>query len=184
MNFIEGDMSKKDLDIINKNVINSDIFPWYYCAQTVTTAKDPNKHPCFTHILLPRHKFNKDVKINSSCYYFFEKIFKSFCEKNKIKVNNILRANINLQTYFKEKMGEPHVDHDFPHKVCIMYLNTVTKGSTYVFKEKIKTKKYNLLKEIKNKAGKIIIIPGEHYHSAGHCGETNEKKITCVFSFN
>tara|TARA_R110000803_G_scaffold48301_1_gene100308 strand:- start:1028 stop:1573 length:546 start_codon:yes stop_codon:yes gene_type:complete len=181
MKFFEGDILKKDLKMIEKEIVNSNMFPWYYLPNPVTY-----KYPCFTHVLLPRYNYesNESVEVNSPSYYFFERLFKNFCKKKKIKVNRILRAALNLQMYFKEEMGTPHSDHDFPHQVCMIYLNTVTRGSTYVFKEKTNVKKHKILKEIKNKAGKIVVFPGENYHAAGHCGKPNERRIICIFSFD
>ena len=187
MKFFEGKISKKDLDIITKNIVNSDKYTWYYLKKPVTT-----KFPSFTHVMIPRYNYktNEGYKINSPSFYFFNRIFREFCKKKKIKINRILRAAINLQVYYKEDHGEPHTDHPFPHSNCIMYLNTTTRGSTYLYKEKrskYKTTSYpakNVLKEIKNKAGKIVVFPGDHYHAAGHCGKPNERRIVCVFTFN
>ncbi len=190
---IEGNMSKKDLDFITHNIVNSDQFPWYYLNQPVS-----QRYPCFSHVMIPRYDYKKNegMKINSGFYSLFEKIFLSFCKKNKIKVNRILRSGLNLQTYFNPPFGDPHVDHEFKHKNCIMYINNVTGWTTYVFEEKYKKNlpgsygdgtaynAKNVLKEIKSKAGKIVVFPGENFHAAGHCRKPNERRIVAVFTFN
>ena len=190
---IEGMMSKKDLDFIKNEIVCSDKFPWYYLAKPVSYT-----YPCFSHVMIPRYDYetNQGKMINSGYYNFFESVFLKFCKSKKIKVNRILRAGLNLQGYFEPIHGDAHVDHPFKHRNCIMYLNQVTKGSTYLFKEKFKKNRKgssyegtvypakNILKEIKNKAGKIVIFPGENYHAAGHCGKPNERRIVAVFTFD
>jgi len=192
-NIIEGKMSKKDLDQITKSIVNSNQFPWFYLDKPVS-----KRYPCFSHVMIPRYNYetNEGYRINSEVFSFFEKIFRNFCKKNNIKINRILRASLNLQTYFEPLHGDAHVDHHFKHKNCIMYLNTVTGGSTYVFKEKYKKDlpgsyedgtafpAKHILKEIKNKAGKIVVFPGENFHAAGHCRKPNEHRIIAIFTFD
>jgi len=190
---IEGKMSKNDLNQITKTIVNSNDFPWFYLKKPVS-----EKYPCFSHVMVPRYNYetNEGYRVNSDCFYFFEKIFKNFCKKNKIKVNRMLRASLNLQTYFEPVHGDPHVDHDFKHRNCIMYLNNVTGGSTYVFKEKYKKNlpgsygdgtaynAKNILTEIKNKVGNIVVFPGENFHAAGHCKKPSERRIIAIFTFD
>ena len=128
--------------------------------------------------MLPRYNYNTNEgrKINSPCYDFFNKIFLDFCKIKKIKVKRILRSQLNLTWSFKAKYSMPHTDHDFKHSICIMYLNTFSKGSTYLFKGK------KVLKEIKAKEGKIVIFPGIK-HATGFCKKENEKRIICIISF-
>ena len=192
-NIIEGKMSKNNLDKITAFIVNSNEFPWFFLKKPVS-----EKYPCFSHVMVPRYddKKNEGYKVNSGYFNFFEKSFRDFCKKNKIKVNRILRASLNLQTYFEPVHGDPHVDHDFKHRNCIMYLNSVTGGSTYVFKEKHRKNlpgsygdgtaydAKNVLKEIKNKVGKIAVFPGENFHAAGHCKKPNEHRIIAIFTFD
>ena len=68
--------------------------------------------------------------------------------------------------------------------------------STYVFKEKHRKNlpgsygdgtaynAKNVLKEIKNKVGKIAVFPGENFHAAGHCKKPNERRIIAIFTFD
>ena len=192
-NIIEGKMSKNNLDKITAFIVNSNEFPWFFLKKPVS-----EKYPCFSHVMVPRYDYKKNegYKVNSGYFNFFEKSFRDFCKKNKIKVNRILRASLNLQTYFEPVHGDPHVDHDFKHRNCIMYLNSVTGGSTYVFKEKHRKNlpgsygdgtaydAKNVLKEIKNKVGKIAVFPGENFHAAGHCKKPNEHRIIAIFTFD
>ena len=52
---IEGNMSKKDLDFITHNIVNSDQFPWYYLNQPVS-----QRYPCFSHVMIPRYDYKKN----------------------------------------------------------------------------------------------------------------------------
>lgn len=188
MKIYEGNISKKDLKTIDKELVHSNMFPWFYLQKPVT-----EKFPAFAHVLIPRYDYetNEGYKVNSASWEFFERIFLNFCKKNKIKVNRILRAAVNLQGYFKEDHGTPHTDHPFPHKVCIMYLNDIDRGSTYLFKEKefingkpTNTPAKKIAKEIKQHKGKIVVFPGENYHAAGHCGKPNQVRIIVIISFD
>ena len=95
-NIIEGKMSKNNLDQITASIVNSNEFPWFFLKKPVS-----EKYPCFSHVMVPRYDYKKNegYKVNSGFFNFFEKIFRDFCKKNKIKVNRILRASLNLQTY-------------------------------------------------------------------------------------
>jgi hypothetical protein len=174
---IESTLLKNDLKIITKDVVNNTYFPWYWLEKPVT-----KNHPGMHHSMLPRYNYktNEGYKVNSPAFDFFKRVFLDFCKKKKIKVNRILRAQLNLTWYFKGTHSAPHEDHDFKHKICIIYLNDFTKGSTYLFEEKPYKK---ITKEIKAKKGKIVIFPGV-YHAAGFCGKQNEKRIICIISFD
>lgn len=178
---IESKISKKDLDLITKDVVNNDHFPWYWLQRPVS-----EKYPVMNHLMLPRYNYqtNEDYKVNSPAFDFFKNIFLNVCKSKKIKVNRILRAQLNLSWHNKGKYSDPHEDHDFKHSLCIMYLNDFTKGSTYLFKEKHpKINGFTISKEIKAEKGKIVIFPGV-YHAMGFCGKPSEKRIICIISFD
>jgi hypothetical protein len=179
---LEGKISKSDLKTIDSLIVNNVFFPWYWLEKPVT-----NKYPCMSHIIIPRYNYetNEGFVINSSCFDFFQSIFNKFCKSKKIQVNRILRAQLNLTWNFTGIYSSPHVDHDFKHQVCIMYLNDCTEGSTFLFEEKHPlTEGKNIVKEIKSQKGKIVVFPGENLHAAGFPKKENERRIICIFSFD
>ena len=170
---IEGKISKESIDAVKKNIIENDHFPWYWLDKPVT-----KKHPGMHHTLIPRYNYdtNEGYRINSPYHDLFNKIFSDFCKTKKIKIKRILRSQLNLTWSFKAEYSEPHIDHEFKHSICIIYLNPFSKGSTYLFKEN------KMVKEIKAEEGKIVVFPGIK-HATGFCKEENERRIICIISF-
>jgi len=179
---LEGKISRSDLTIIDKEILNNTHFPWYWLEKPVT-----EEYPCMSHVIIPRYNYktNEGFVVNSPSFDFFKSVFNKFCKSKKIKVNRILRAQLNLIWNFKGTYSVPHVDHDFKHKICIMYLNDCTEGSTFLFKEKHPLDKgKNIAKEIKSKKGKIVIFPGENLHASGFPKKENERRMICIISFD
>jgi len=178
---IEGDFNNHDADILEANVANNNMFPWYFLPSPVTP-----KYPCVSHVIIPRYDYetNTGFKINSDMhkmiYPMMEKIFK----KHKIKVKRILRGQVNFTWFNEGKHSDPHWDHDFPHDVFIYYINSFSKGSTYIYKETYNDKKpKKIVKEIKAKKGRYAIYPGENFHAAGFVGKPEEVRMACVYTF-
>ena len=176
----EGYINKKDLEYINRFVVTNNMFPWYVLPRPVS-----EKYPCMSHVLLPRYDYenNTGFKINSDMYEPMLNIVEDICNKHKIKIKRILRAQFNLTWKFTGTYSSPHFDHSFPHKNIIIYLNKFTKGSTYLFKETYKDKKAKtVIKEMKADEGKYVIFPGENYHAAGFPGKEGELRMICIFT--
>ena len=176
----EGYLNKKDMDYLNKVVVSNDMFPWYVLPKPVN-----EKYPCMSHVLLPRYDYknNEGFKINSDLYGPMLDIINNICQKHKIKIKRILRAQFNLTWKFKGVYSTPHFDHDFKHKNVIIYCNKFTKGSTYLFKETYRDKKpKTIMKEMKADKGKYFIFPGENFHAAGFPSKEGELRIICIFT--
>lgn len=113
---------------INDVVLGNNM-PWYFSQDSV--YKDNISY--FSHVLIHRKEENKNVENNSPLTDFFIEIFNKEMNKNKIEVNEILRASLNATFYHDRKYGSIHVDHSFEHKNFIMYLNTIDNAGTAVF---------------------------------------------------
>jgi hypothetical protein len=177
-------ITKKELDIIQESVLGNS-FPWYYQPKATT-----DKFQFFSHTLIPRYDLNtQNFIINSPCFNMFYKIFNKFCNKHKIKFNKITRACMNLTSHHNEyQTGDPHVDHDFEHKVFMIYLNK-TKGDTIIYDEKFNgnvlkdiNKKYKILKSIKPEIGKAVCWDGTYYHAASY-PECGNRRVVLVMTF-
>jgi hypothetical protein len=180
MKIIEGKFNKADVDTLEAN-INNNMFPWYFLPSPVTP-----KYPCVTHVLIPRYNYSNDVgfEIRSTLHNLIYPIIERACEKNKIKIKRILRGQINFTWHNSGVHSDPHWDHDFPHDVFIYYINSFSKGSTFIFKETYKDKKpKKIIKEITAKRGKYAIYPGENFHAAGFVGKPNEVRMICIYTF-
>ena len=105
--------------------------------------------------------------------------------------------NINMSFYNSAKHADLHVDHDFPHKVMILYLNNAS-GNTLIFNETFKEKKqpqidyesnwYKIQKEhtlkhtIVPKKNKVAFFDGINYHAQEFC-KPNEERIIFICTF-
>tara|TARA_R110002153_G_scaffold238243_2_gene392587 strand:+ start:331 stop:903 length:573 start_codon:yes stop_codon:yes gene_type:complete len=184
LNFFETKniLTGKEVDFIKNNVMGNN-FPWYY-QPVATTAK----FQFFTHTLVRRD----NSEISSDHFYFFENIFNKFCYKHKLKVNKITRAALNLTNPSSYKHGDPHIDHDFKHKVFMLYLNSV-EGNTIIFDKKhtkgqsntipleIIKEPFKKINEIKPEFGKAVCWDGNYYHSASY--PKKGRRVVAVFTF-
>lgn len=177
MNYIEKENSicKKYQNII-ENEIMSNNFSWFYNEYTTSY-----KFPAFVHTLLKRPENTVEQKINSNYYYLFLDILNSFCEINNLQYTKIYRAAINLSYNSNnlEKYQDPHTDHNFSHKVFLMYLNNFSDGHTYLFEKE--NNKFVEKMTILAKKNKIVCFDGNIYHTAGFC-KTGERRVVCVIT--
>jgi hypothetical protein len=173
----------EEIKYINFEILGNN-FPWYY-EEVATT----NKFQFFSHTLLIRER----GEVNSRHFEFFEKIFDRFATIHKLKVKGLTRAVLNLTNPSEYEHGDPHVDHNFKHKVFMLYLNT-TEGNTIVYDKKYTSKKQfttmplerikkplNKIIEIKPEFGKAVCWNGSYYHAAGYPKEG--RRIVVVFTF-
>jgi hypothetical protein len=189
MNISKNFLTKDELYVVNEEILQND-FPWYPMDNTLKGKA----FPMMTHILMDRCDNNETPIPNSKYYYFFEKIIKRLCEKNKIKFTKCARASLNLSmANNKYPFISPHVDHRFKHTLVMIYLEDCS-GDTIVFDEKYikgdniidiespKIKKLNTLKKIKPEQGKVMICDGSYFHTYGFC-KHNEIRRVGVFTF-
>ena len=173
MYYVESEnfLSKRNLDFI-ENTILSNNFPYKYRTQCV--PGDGNTF--LVHNALERPEKRKSKAIMSDHFEEIGQILQSFCRNNNIQLNEILRAAINF-TYNNGSQKSPaHVDHDYPHKQLIVYLNDCDKKAhTVILDEKGK-----ILKRIQPKKYK-----GVCFESLPHYAVFPKKghRIIGVFTF-
>ena len=169
-----------------KQTILGDNFAWYYQPSSTST-----KFPFFSHVLIRRYDHIKgEPEFSSYIAPYILNIFKRFVDEHSIKVDKVTRASLNLTYYHgKYENGDPHVDHDFPHKIFMLYLND-TSGDTLIFDKVYDGKKYALdvtkkldvLKRIKPEYGKAVCWDGKYYHAAAFC-KPMQRRIVAVITF-
>jgi len=173
----------EEINYINSEILGNN-FPWYY--EPVATT---DKFQFFSHTLLVR----ETGEVNSRYFEFFENIFDRFATMHKLKVKGLTRAVLNLTNNSSYEYGDPHVDHEFKHKVFMLYLNTIN-GNTIVYDKKYTSKKqfttiplekikkpFNKIKEIKPELGKAVCWDGSYYHAAGFPKEG--RRVVAVITF-
>ena len=107
----------------------------------------------------------------SEDYSYFKSVLVSILKKHNIKLSKVHRIAINYtfnNGYVKEV--PLHLDHDFPHKQIIFYLNTSTGNTEIPFYNKIITPKENTA---------ILFDNKEHKHYFPEKGI----RAVCVFTF-
>ena len=182
-NFIE----QQELDEIHK-VCLSDRFPYF--IQKTTSG---SLYAGVSHNLIERHNpYTEKLETSSTYYDFFYKIWKRFNEKNNIPHKKWARGALNFTLPMPTiEMGTPHIDHDFEHKVMIMYLNEFTEGNTIIFKDKYNGKDSNtenwskppvIDTEIKSEMGKVFVFDGLQYHANRFPG-FGTHRLTCVITY-
>lgn len=170
---LQAPMQLTDEDKEFVQFVESDSFP-------VFRQHSVGNYSCFTHTLMRRHRLGIPTRgeINSAHYEAAEMLFLNFCDQQNIKVNNIIRAAINFNTYEGEGWLPPHVDHDFPHQVFIGYLNEFSNGSTYLFDDD-----ENVIHEFVPKLNDAIVFDGQTKHSASS-PKPSEVRIVLVITFD
>lgn len=171
-NFLPEDMQKNFLSIIE----DSFNFAWYYTESIVNGQPDTGG---FSHIVI------KDNIPNSPFADNFIPIFFLLKEKTGIDVKNIIRFRIRmtLADGIASRNNYPHTDHDFPHKVLLIYANN-SDGDTVLYDKKLGESLDNM-KEIcrfSPKIGDAVLFDGLRYHSGAV--PSQGKRIVINIDFN
>jgi len=127
-------LTKENINYIN-NVILSNTFPFYIKKKST----DVDSQKVMAHNLLNRPEEKKN-RINSPYYYEVLNLVNSFFNKFNIKSVEILRMSINLTFNNGHKKCPTHLDHYYPHKQLIIYLNDADPCSKTVILNEEKTK--------------------------------------------
>jgi hypothetical protein len=165
-------LKKEHIDYIENFILKTN-FPFYY--QNGSVVEDNNEE-VLVHIVLRRPESRKEnEEFNSSSYNFFVDILNTFCKKQKIKINEILRINVNLTFNNGLKKCPTHLDHDYPHKQLLVYLNEVKDKNSYTVL--INKNKKIKIKPVKYKG--VCFDNVLHYHYFPKFGS----RIVAVFTF-
>ncbi len=148
-------------------------FSWYYQEAT-------RNYKFFGHVLLTRSKDAYDQtagKVNSQYFAPALEVFNRFCKETGTAYTKVLRGCFNLTTYFAESHSDIHLDHPFPHKVFLLYLNDCTGGETCFFDSQ-----GSLIHTIAPAKFKGIVFDGMLPHAIKSCAPS-ERRIVLVFTF-
>lgn len=173
--------------------VTSKVFPWYFNPNLVTpkiqtTNKDLN-HVGFNHFLYEEQKPVSPI--------YFEMMYPLVLQLSDL---NLFQSNIleRMRFNYTQKNSAsslqyhlPHTDSQYPHYNAIYYVND-SDGDTFIFNQTNKDFADPLEKCIDNdftikhrctpKKGKVVIFPGEYYHSSSFC-RTNEYRIVLNMNF-
>jgi hypothetical protein len=154
--------------------VRGDSFPWFL----LRTLNDDHSPHQFCHALMKRDASGEPVegRVNSQYYEYARNIFLDVCAVGGVEVNEIYRLAFNCTTYSQQRWVDPHKDHEFDHKVLIMYLNKFTYGQTFLMDDDKKVVETILPEKYK------AVIFDNCYHTHTFC-EPDELRIVMVATF-
>jgi len=192
MYFNETDfLTEEEKTRIDSEIMGND-FPWYY--QNYSTS---DKFPFYSHVVIPRCEDDEINNSNSTMYDFFLNIVDRFREKHGMEKTPLLRACLNSCSSFdKHPHSDIHVDHHFPHKTFIIYLNDdFDGGDTILFSrywvEGLQTN-YKLESYNPEEFPELVRIPAEKHKVVAfdgrifHCNEwpkDSKRRVIFIATF-
>ena len=110
---------------------------------------------------------------------------------NGIKVGTFFRVNVNmtLSSHPHICWSPRHVDHAFPHKSCLIYLDTPTTGGQFevwenTYDGKEQEPEWGKSEKIVTKEDMFIMFDGLHYHAGQSPTTIGEVRRCIVATFN
>jgi len=142
-----------------KNYVIGPQFPWFWWETSTPGLEVDGYHNFgfYSHAFLVRPGEGGNFYSRQNCQFLdnAQQVFMEIADANDIKVQAIYRINANSVMPTKEqRYSPPHVDHEFPHKNCLIYF-TNTGGSVCVFDG-------NKKKEHIPNEDDIIVFEGTH----------------------
>jgi len=138
-----------------KNIIMGNSFPFYINFRS--TKRDSNFFLSHQVKMRPENGGNWNSYWNDD----FKDILNTYCQKNNIYYNEILRCSVNLTVKSKDKKCPIHKDHNYPHKQLLIYVNQPEDNKSYT----ILLKNKKIFKKIKPEQFKGVCFDNiEHYH--------------------
>jgi hypothetical protein len=151
--------------------VKSNDFPWFFQEGT------GQSYNVYAHGLMKRNPIDEQENgiENSTSYVWAYSLFEKFCTDNGVAINKVYRAAFN-STNSADGISGIHCDHEFEHRVFILYLNDCS-GSTNIYDSN-----HVLIKKIKPEKYKGIIFDGLP-HNNEPC-EVGERRLVMIFTFN
>ena len=165
---VENALTKQELEIVD-TVILGDQYPWYYYATDIDNGPG---FPFMCHTLMRRSNCGTAVAgiPNSGSYDLFKLIFDRLCPDH-----TMLRAALNLTFHNPVAHSTIHVDHLFPHRNLIIYLNQ-TEAGTLLFDEQ-----HCVTDRIPCKRNTAVHFSGVD-HAQEHCAP-GQVRLVAVFTY-
>lgn len=165
-------------------------FPWFYASSTNEDKKDggviddskAKDSPQFVHLgMINGEKLSPFAEEGIN-------LLTKFCQKNNIKVENVIRIKSNLITKDQDNKEYhlPHIDFDSPHLVFLYYVND-SDGDTVFFNErysswgKFDSDTIHTAGRVSPKAGRAVVFDGLQYHASSSPQDHN---FRCVININ
>lgn len=162
-----------------KQYILSDQFTWKWCQSSTNGpgASGYTNVPFYGHCILERPNHSREAplysRVRSDLIDVASNVIKEIFLYNQIDINCVFRINANCIHRVDSNQSVPHIDHDFPHKNFLIYLNTCA-GDTLVYDNDDKVFSFT------PKEDSVILFDG--CHSAGQ-PEIGERRVVFVATY-
>jgi hypothetical protein len=150
-------LSKEESNLLLKETIFNDNFPWYYLHNSATLEE---KNNTFNYSWY--HALILDGKINSGFFELFKDPIFKILEKFNLEKKIINRIRLGKTVSIGKKyINNPHIDQQEKHQTILYYLND-SDGDTYFYKKDKKT----IAKQITPEQNKAVLFNGLTYHAS------------------
>ena len=167
-------LDSKLVNLIEDITLTNSIIPFKYCENLTYENSNPKYKfkPGIVHTFINKG----ENTTNFNLPFLFNNILYNFCLSQNIILDRIYngRVFIDLPTPHPKLDWPPHTDQNFPHWVCLYYIND-SDGDTIFFGEDKKE-----IKRVSPKKGRIAFFDGSIYHA----GTPSETKSRAVVNFN
>lgn len=164
--------------LLKKEVLGK-TFAWYWTEYSTYNKKCDGYTdvPFYSHCVLERPtesmKDNLYPRVTSEKYIdIVNEVIKEIAIFNSFEINSLFRVNFNCTYYIDGNPTIPHVDHNFPHKNLLIYLNDAA-GETIVYGDE-KTHHFQPKED--------AIISFEGLHSGGQ-PLRNQRRIIMIATY-
>lgn len=166
----EGDAHFTSEELAFLRLVESDKFPWFF-------ARITRNFYGFAHGVMKR---SDEPSEGFPCSPFYEQtksMLLRLCGDNGITIRTIYRMSFNITVSDPSKHSDPHVDHLFPHKNLLVYLNKFDEGKTFIVDDED-----NVIETIHPAFHKFVVFDG-HRHAQGFC-RPQQSRLVFVATFD
>jgi hypothetical protein len=172
---LKNPLTKKYFEF--KNIVINQNFPLYFKNTGKPGDGDDFSRSYLSHDILHRPGASTHYipEIRSNYFDIVVDILRDIFEYNDVKIHSFLRINLNCSLNWGGGLScGIHVDHEFPHKNLLIYLNQ-SSGPTVVVNPKNNSEEYFHPKE-----DAIILFEGKHSAYQPNIGE---KRFVLIVTF-
>lgn len=161
-------------------------FPWFFVSDITYGDKSLNTPSMF-------HLYKSNYIQNSHFYDLTKHIVFDNVDKINYEFTDVYQSRSILQFPLKQDWVKRHIDllHvDTPQKhYVVLYYVTDADGDTILVDKKLESvfvetnlryEDYPLIKRVTPKKGRVLMFPGEYYHTS----ELPKENIRCIINFN
>jgi len=164
---------------IEKELLKTGYFPWYFNPSTVDSSKTYSyngighmenavDNPQLYHLII-----NKETGITPSNYYnLIYPIFYFLEERTGLSIKDVTRIKANLLMPVNGSVGgvhHPHIDQETPETKTLIYYVKDSDGDTITYNEYYdgtKQNKFTIEKQVTPKKGTAVLLDTMRFHSS------------------